>query len=153
MQIIKQYNKINSSSFLHPNFSVQNHCPYNPLLRIAKRSDTLTIQNGVRRRDNEFMRIQVHIRELKQLRRRPQRRLQKNNTFNDQNKSSARASRFLVHFFDVHCTTTTWNLLIWRFMEDVDRTTNFPFSFWTWVFNSRKSRLHLTYWGGPNGRD
>ena len=30
---------------------------------------------------------------------------------NDQNNSSARASRFLVHFFDVHCTTTTWNLL------------------------------------------
>ena len=45
--------------------------------------------------------------ELKQLRRRPQRRLQKNNRFNDQNNSSARASRFLVHFFDVHCTTTT----------------------------------------------
>ena len=40
--------------------------------------------------------------------------------FNDQNNSSARALRFLVHFFDVHCTTTTWNLLIWRFMEDVD---------------------------------
>ena len=34
------------------------------------------------------------IRELKQLRRRPQRRLQKNNKFNDQNNSSARASRF-----------------------------------------------------------
>ena len=31
----------------------------------------------------------------------------KNNRFNDQNNSSARASRFLVHFFDVHCTTTT----------------------------------------------
>ena len=44
----------------------------------------------------------------------------KNNRFNDQNNSSARASRFLVHFFDVHCTTTTWNLLIWRFKEDVD---------------------------------
>ena len=44
----------------------------------------------------------------------------KNNRFNDQNNSSARASRFLVHFFDVHCTTTTWNLLIWRFMEAVD---------------------------------
>ena len=59
----------------------------------------------------------VTIRELKQLRRRPQRRLQKSNRFNDQNNSSARASRFLVHFFDVHCTTTTWNLLIavlWR---------------------------------------
>ena len=33
--------------------------------------------------------------------------LQKNNGFNDQNNSSARASRFLVHFFDVHCKTTT----------------------------------------------
>ena len=29
-----------------------------------------------------------------------------NNRFNDQNNSSARASRFLVHFFDVHCTAT-----------------------------------------------
>ena len=40
--------------------------------------------------------------------------------FNDQNNSSARASCFLVHFFDVHSLTTTWNHLIWRFMEDVD---------------------------------
>ena len=30
-----------------------------------------------------------------------------NNRFNDQNSNSARASRFLVHFFDVQCTTTT----------------------------------------------
>ena len=44
----------------------------------------------------------------------------KNNKFNDQNNSSARVSRFLAHFFDVRRTTTTWNLLIWRFMEDVD---------------------------------
>ena len=62
----------------------------------------------------------VANRKLKQPRRRPQRRLQKNKSFNDQNNSSARASRFLIHFFDVHCTTTTWNLRIWRFMEDVD---------------------------------
>ena len=34
--------------------------------------------------------------------------------------SSARASRFLEHFLDVHCMTTTWNLRIWPFMEDVD---------------------------------
>ena len=46
-------------------------------------------------------------RKLKQLRRLPQRRLQKNNRFNYQNNNSARASRFLIHFFDVHCTTTT----------------------------------------------
>ena len=50
----------------------------------------------------------------------------------DQNNSSARASRSLVHFFDVHCTTTTWHgpwhVLIWLFMEDVDiRRRNFLF--------------------------
>ena len=28
--------------------------------------------------------------------------------------------RILVHFFDVQCTTTTWNLPMRRFMEDVD---------------------------------
>ena len=27
---------------------------------------------------------------------------------------------FLVHFFDVHCATTTWNLLMPRFMEGVN---------------------------------
>ena len=43
MQIIKQYNKINNSSFLHPKFSVQTRCPYNPLLCIVKRPDMLTI--------------------------------------------------------------------------------------------------------------
>ena len=37
---------------------------------------------------------------------------------------------FLVHFFDVHCTTTTWNLLMQRFMEDVNsRRRNFSLSF------------------------
>ena len=41
--------------------------------------------------------------------------------YNEQNNCSARASRFLVHFFDVYCATTTLNLLIWRFMDDVDR--------------------------------
>ena len=46
------------------------------------------------------------------IRRRPQQRLQTNNRFNDQNNSSARASRFLIHFFHVHCTTTT--RFLWR---------------------------------------
>ena len=54
-----------------------------------------------------FSRHDAGNRELKQLRRRPQRQLQKSNRFNDQNNSSARASRFLIHFFDVQCTTTT----------------------------------------------
>ena len=68
-------------------------------------------------------------RKLKQLRRLPQRRLQKNNRFNYQNNNSARASRFLIHFFDVHCTTTTWNLLICRFMEDVNIRRRISFLF------------------------
>ena len=58
-------------------------------------------------------------RELKQPRRRPQRRLQKTKGLMIK-QHYERASRFLLHFFDVHCTITTWNLLIWRFMEDVD---------------------------------
>ena len=78
------------------------------------------------------------IRELKQYRQRPQRQLQKNNGFNNQNNSSARTSRFLVHFLDVHCTTTTWNLRIWRFMGGRGHTTtNFPSSFWTWIKSLR----------------
>ena len=89
-------------------------------------------------------------RELKQLRRRPHNNFKKHNRFNDQNNSSARAWRFLVHFFDVHYAISTWNLLIWRFMEDVDmrEPEENPSE-----FNSRKSRLHLTYWAGPNRRD
>ena len=43
-------------------------------------------------------------RELKHLRRRQP---PKKSWFNGQNNSSARASLFLVHFFDVHYTTTT----------------------------------------------
>ena len=30
------------------------------------------------------------------------------------------AHAFLVHFFDIHCTTTMWNLLMRRFMEDIN---------------------------------
>ena len=45
--------------------------------------------------------------------------VKKNNWFYEQDKYSA-ASRFLEHFFDVHCTTTTWNLPMRRFMENVD---------------------------------
>ena len=30
------------------------------------------------------------------------------------------APHVTLRFFDVHCTTTTLNLPIWRFMEDVD---------------------------------
>ena len=78
--------------------------------------DSLSALSAIR--EQKFSLISAHNRELKQLWRR---QLQKTvNRFNDQNNSSAHASRFLVHFFDVHWMTTTWNLLICRFMEDVD---------------------------------
>ena len=38
--------------------------------------------------------------------------VKKKNRFYEQNKSSARASRFLVHFFDVYCTPTTRSYLM-----------------------------------------
>ena len=43
-----------------------------------------------------------------------------NNNVKKKKKNSARASRFLVHFFDVHCTATKWNFQMRRFIEDVD---------------------------------
>ena len=42
------------------------------------------------------------------------------NSYFQQNNSFARAWIFFVHFFDDYCTTTTWNLLMRRFLEDVD---------------------------------
>ena len=60
----------------------------------------ITVVNGHDDDDNYY-----DNRELKQLRRRPQRRIQKNNRFNDQNNSSARASRFLVHFLYISFST------------------------------------------------
>ena len=45
----------------------------------------------------------------------------KNNWFYLQTNSSARVSRFLVHFFDVHCTTSTWNhVMRHRLIQDVN---------------------------------
>ena len=67
----------------------------------------------------------------------------------EQNNSSARTSRLLLLCFVVHCTTTTWNFLIRRFVEDLERTaTNYCY----WIrmlfleFKSRKICLHMLSW-------
>ena len=60
--------------------------------------------------------------------------VKKKNWFYEQNNCSARALRFLVNFFDVHCTTTTWKPT--NATSNGGRgntTTNFPFSIWTWT--------------------
>ena len=79
------------------------------------------------------------IRELKQRRRRRQQQQhKKNNWFYEQNNCSTRALRFLVNFFDVHCTTTTWKPSNAAFCGGRgNTTTNFPFSIWTWTKSLR----------------
>ena len=60
----------------------------------------------------------------------------KNSWLCEQNNSSARASRFLVRFLDVHVTNMTWTSqcdVLWRACT----TVKFPFSFWTWIKSLR----------------
>ena len=55
------------------------------------------------------------LRDLKQARR-PQRRREKKKRFYGQKNMLSFESLFLVHFFDVHYTTTTWNFLTRRIL-------------------------------------
>ena len=74
------------------------------------------------------------IRDLKQRRRRRQQQQQQKNWFYEQNNCSTRALRFLVNFFDVHCTTTTWKPPNATFCGGRGHTTtHFPLSIWTWI--------------------
>ena len=83
------------------------------------------------------------IRDLKQRRRqRQQQQHKKKNWFYEQNNCSTRALRFLVNFFDVHCTTTTWKPPNATFCGGRGHTTtHFPFSIWTWI-NPLRIQLH-----------
>ena len=80
-------------------------------------------------------------------------------TVMSQNKSSTSAWRFLVHFFDVHFTTTTRNLPMWRLRRTWTKIDEFSFLFLKLekvLKNSSprlKIRLHLTNWTSPNRRD
>ena len=70
-------------------------------------------------------------------------------TLYEQNNSSARTSHLLVLCFVVHCTTVTWNFLIRRFVEDLERTaTNYCYLIRMLFleFKSRKIRLHMLSW-------
>ena len=65
-----------------------------------------------------------------------------------QNNSSARASRFFVHFLPR--TTTTWKCLISRFVENVNTRRQLYFSF---SEPPRKNCQRLTDWTRWNKRD
>ena len=56
-------------------------------------------------------------------------RTSKNNCFDKQNNSSARPSHFLVHFIDVHCTTS--NATFYAVREHTTKKISFPA--WTWI--------------------
>ena len=47
--------------------------------------------------------------------------VKKNNRFNEQNKNSARASRFFVHFSAITARIQRENALLHTFMEDVNK--------------------------------
>ena len=65
-------------------------------------------------------------------RRRQRERQKKAIGLDKQNNNFARASRFFCTFLCRRCTTTTWNVLISRFVEDGEqKTTTFFFFFWT----------------------
>ena len=73
-------------------------------------------------------------------------------------RNGARASRFFRTFLCRRCTTTTWNYLISRFVEDTNTSQRLSFSFpELWYsplkFNSRKICQHLTNWTRWNMRD
>ena len=60
-----------------------------------------------------------------------------------------------AYFFDVHRATTSLNLPMRRFMEDMDKLPLLYLNMDQVVkkFNSRKSRLHLTTSAVSNRRD
>ena len=75
-----------------------------------------------------------------------------------QNIIFERASRSFWTFLCRRCTTTTWNYLISRFVEDTNTSQRLSFSFSElWYsplkFNSRKICQHLTHWTRWNMRD
>ena len=99
----------------------------------------------------------LDIRELKQWRRRRQRKHQKSSSLDRQNNNLARASRFFVHFFAV---VSQQDVNVPNFMFCGGRehkTTTFVFFSWTSIrrleFNSRQIRQHFVYWTSWNRRD
>ena len=89
------------------------------------------------------------IRKLKQRRRRRQRERQK--------RVRLAKQQLCTSITLVHCTTTTWNFLVSRLMEDVNTRQLFSFSFSELrfsplEFNSNKIRQHMTNWTRWNKR-
>ena len=98
------------------------------------------------------------VRKFKQRRRWQQQERQKAIGLDWQNIIFECASRFFWTFLCRHCTTTTWNYLISRFVEDTNTNQRLSFSFSElWYsplkFNSRKICQHLTNWTRWNNRD
>ena len=89
------------------------------------------------------------IRKLKQRRRRRQRERQK--------RVRLAKQQLCTSITLEHCTTTTWNFLVSRLMEDVNTRQLFSFSsselrFSPLEFNSNKIRQHMTNWTRWNKR-
>ena len=95
---------------------------------------------------------------LKQPRRRQRQRERKKNNRLAKQQLCTCITPFNCTFVCRHCTTTTWECLISRFVENVNTRQRLPFSFSElWYtpleFNSRKVCQHLTNWTRWNKRD
>ena len=96
--------------------------------------------------------------ELKQRRRRRQRERQKSNWFRLAKQQLCTCITLFCTFLCRHCTTTTWNVLIPPFLENVNTRPRLSFSFpelrySLLEFNSRKKLCqHLTNWTRRNKR-
>ena len=77
-------------------------------------------------------------RELQQLRRQPQRRLQKNNRFYDNKKIALQVHHAFLYISLTSTTPLRLKPPNWTFHEGRGHTkTNFPSSFWTWIKSLR----------------
>ena len=97
-------------------------------------------------------------RELKQRRRRRQRERQKSSRFRLAKQQICTCITLFSTFLCRHCTTTTWNFLFSRFVEDVNTRQRPSFSFTELrysllEFNSRKICHYLTNWTAWSKRD
>ena len=93
----------------------------------------------------------IVIRELKQILLQQQRELQKSNRFRLAKQQLRTWITPFCIFLCRGCTTTTWNFLFSRFVEDVNTRQQFSFSFselwYTHLeFNSRKIHCYLPNW-------
>ena len=123
----------------------------------AVSSSTIPVRSGCAQGDRlcsvhscSSLRPNSLIREFTQRRRRRHLEPQKSNRFRQAKQQLCTCITLFCTFLCRRCTTTTWNCLIWRFVEDGSKRQQLSFSFpKLWCspleFNSNQICQHLTH--------